>query len=104
MTGNAPRRSAKGFGAAGSHAIKPPASPPVPAMALQFLGTFLTAWVIGVAVAAEALLVAAVLIGAIAALQAAGSLFSQKITAAAAIDGGYVLAMGALMVAVHLPA
>lgn len=85
--------------AAGSHGIKPPPRPPLPAMAVQLLGTFLMAWVIGATASINALGTAIFVIVTIAALQLAGSLFSQKSPAAALIDGGFVVAMGAVMIA-----
>lgn len=84
--------------AAGSHGITAPKSPPLAAMALQGLGTFLMAWLIGATAGIDALVTAIVATFGIAALQAAGALFSQKTPAAAAIDGGFVVAMGAVMI------
>lgn len=84
--------------AKGSHGIQPPQSPPVPAMAVQLVGTFLMAWLIGATETQQAIWAAVVAIVAIASLQLAGGLFSQKSTVAAAIDGGYVVAAGVLMI------
>lgn len=92
-----PRMFGKGW-AAGSHGIVPPASPPMGALALQLAGTFLMAWIIGITAVANHLLTAVLVILAIAALQFAGGLLSQKTTRAALIDGSYVLAMGVLMI------
>jgi hypothetical protein len=84
--------------AAGSHNISPPASPPVAAMILQLLGTFLMAWIIGITATTDALMLALLVILTIALLLCAGSLMSQKSPGAALIDGAYVVAMGVLMI------
>jgi hypothetical protein len=84
--------------AAGSHNITPPASLPLAAMAAQLLGTFMMALAIGATESVQDLPTALVVILAIAALQLGGALFSQKSTAAALIDGGFVLAMGVVMI------
>ena len=83
---------------AGSHNITPPASLPLVAMAAQLIGTFLMALAIGATETVQDLPAAVVLILAIAALQFGGSLFSQKSTGAALIDGGFVVAMGVVMI------
>jgi Protein of unknown function (DUF1761) len=83
---------------AGSHGIEAPASLPVTAVTIQLIGTFLMAWLIGATATANALGTALVAILAIAALQLAGSLFSQKSPGAALVDGGFVVAMGAVMI------
>ncbi len=87
--------------AAGSHALQPPAQMPFMAMGLQFLGTFLMAWAIGATATIDAIFTALVIILAIATLHLAGSLFSQKSAGAALVDGGYVIAMGAVMILVQ---
>ena len=84
---------------AGSHNITPPASLPLGAMAAQLIGTFLMALAIGATATVQDLPTAVVLILAIAALQYGGSLFSQKNQAAALIDGGFVVAIGVVMIA-----
>jgi hypothetical protein len=84
--------------AAGSHDLKPPASLPLAAMAAQLLGTFLMAWVIGVTETGNLLMTAILLILAIASLVFSMDLFSQKTKGAALVDGGYVVAMGVLMI------
>ena len=68
-------------------------------MAAQLIGTFLMALAIGATETVQDLPAAVVLILAIAALQFGGSLFSQKSTGAAVIDGGFVVAMGVVMIA-----
>jgi hypothetical protein len=92
-----PRMFGKGW-AAGSHGITPPASLPVGALVVQLAGTFLMAWVIGITAVSNQLLTAILVILAIAGLQLAGGLLSQKSAYAAVIDGSYVVAMGILMI------
>jgi hypothetical protein len=92
-----PRLFGKGW-AAGSHGITPPASPPVGSLVVQLAGTFLTAWVIGITAVSNQLLTAILVVLAIAGLQLAGGLLSQKSAYAATIDGSYVVAMGILMI------
>lgn len=83
---------------AGSHNIVRPESLPMPAMAAQLIGTFLMAWLIGATATINALVTAIVAILAIALLQLAAALFSQKSTGAALVDAGYVVAMGVVMI------
>ena len=85
--------------ATGSHNITPPATPPLAAKAVQLVGTFLMALLIGATETVQDLPTAVVAIPAIAALQLGGSLFSQKSRGAALVDGGFVVAMGAVMIA-----
>ncbi len=85
--------------ARGSHDIMPPATLPLAAMAVQLVGTFLMALLIGATETVQDLPTAVVAILAIAALQLGGSLFSQKSPAAALVDGCFVVAMGVLMIA-----
>ena len=85
----------------GSHYIQRPEKPPYLPMATQFIGTFLMAWVIGATATIDALVTAVFVILTIAILQLTGSLFSQKSAAAALIDGGYTVAMGAVMILVQ---
>jgi Protein of unknown function (DUF1761) len=84
--------------AAGTHNIAPPDRVPMGAMALQVLGTFLMAWLIGITAIGDRLLTAVLVILAIAALMLAGGLMSQKSQAAALVDAGYVVAMGIVMI------
>jgi hypothetical protein len=85
--------------AAGSHGITPPQRPPLLAMALQLLGTFLMSWVIGATATINALVTAGFAILAIATLLTASSLFSQKKLTAVVIEGAFVLVMGVVMIA-----
>ncbi|MBA3911667.1 MAG: DUF1761 domain-containing protein [Rhodobacter sp.] len=84
--------------AAGSHGITPPDRPPLVAAALQLIGTFLMAWVIGATATINALVTAILLILAIAALLTAGSLFSRTSATAALLDGGFIVVMGLVMI------
>ncbi len=90
-----------GVWATGSHNITLPARPAMLPMAGQLLGTFLMAWVIGATASIAAPATAVVVILAVAVLQFSGALFSQKSLAAALIEGGFVGAMGAIMIAVQ---
>ena len=85
--------------AQGSHGIVPPARFPVAAMGLYLLGTFLMAWLVGATATINALGTAIMLILATAVFQTSSSLFSQKTTAAALIDGGIIIVMGVVMIA-----
>jgi len=87
--------------AKGSHGISAPDAPPLAAMGMQLLGTFLLALVVGLTATTEALLSAILAISAAAVLQLASGLFSQKSTVAALIDGGFVVAMGIIMIGVQ---
>jgi len=82
----------------GSHNIQPPGAPPVAAMVIQFLGTLALAVVIGVTATADALITAILAIVAVALFVAGMDLFSQKTGKATAIDAGYILACGAIMI------
>lgn len=84
--------------AAGSHDIKRLDSPPVPAMIVQLIATFVLALVVGMTETTEALLTAIAAIVAAALMVAGMDLFSQKTGKATAIDAGYVVVGGALMI------
>lgn len=85
--------------ASGSHNISPPARPSMIALVVQLVGTFLMAWLIGATETQNALVTALIAIFAIAALQFGGALFSQKRMGAALVDGGFIVAMGVVMIA-----
>ncbi len=82
----------------GSHNIQPPESPPIAAMVIQFLGTFALAMVVGLTETTGDLLTAIMAILATALFVAGMDLFSQKTGKATAIDAGYVVAGGAIMI------
>ena len=82
----------------GTHNIQPPASPPITAMLVQLVGTILLALVVGLAAAANAFTLAIAAVLAAATLIAGMDLFSQKSVPATAIDAGYILAGGGLII------
>jgi hypothetical protein len=82
----------------GSHNIQPPESPPIAAMVIQFLGTFALAMVVGLTETTGDILTAIMAILATALFVAGMDLFSQKTGKATAIDAGYVVAGGAIMI------
>ncbi|AXI48515.1 twitching motility protein PilT [Sulfitobacter sp. SK012] len=84
--------------AAGSHNIQPPASPPIMAMVIQFVGTALLALVVGITETNQAIMTAVGAILAVTFVVAGMDLFSQKSGKATVIDAGYVVASGALMI------
>lgn len=80
------------------HGIEaPPQKMPLGAMLLQLAGTFLLAWLFGITAAREALLTIIIVVLALMSLMAAGALYAQKPPRIAAIEAGYVLAMGVVM-------
>lgn len=85
--------------ALGSHNIQPPQRPPLLAMGLQLIGTFLLALVVGMTEMRGDVCAALAAIAALTCLQAAGGIFSQKSLGASLLDGGFALAMGFLMIA-----
>lgn len=84
--------------AEGSHNIQPPASPPIAAMTIQFVGTAILALVVGITETNQAILTAIGAILAVALIVAGMDLFSQKSGKATVIDAGYVVASGVLMI------
>lgn len=88
--------------AAGSHGITPPETPPLAALSVQLIGTFLYALVIGLTETAGAIGLAGLIIVTVTLLQFASALFSQKSLAAGLIESGYVFVMGLAMIAAHV--
>ena len=82
----------------GSHGIAPPDSPPVMAMVVQLVGTFLLASLVGMTETNEAIGTAIIGILAVALTVAGMDLFSQKTGKATLVDAGYIVAAGALMI------
>ena len=76
--------------------------PPIAAMAVQALGTFLLAWMIGMAFANAMPAMAIVAVGSLIVLLASSGLYTQKKWSAIVIEVGYVLAMAAIMVGTHI--
>ncbi|MGC3937598.1 DUF1761 domain-containing protein [Roseobacter sp. EG26] len=84
--------------ATGSHDISPPASPPMAAMVVQFLGILLLALVVGMTETNQAIMTAVGAILAVAFVVAGMDLFSQKSGRATLVDAGYIVAAGAVMI------
>lgn len=84
--------------ARGSRLDGPPESFPVGAFAAQVVAMFLLALVIGMTARTEALGVAIVAILAVVAQTASNGAWAQKSPAAIAVDSGYALVAGALMI------
>lgn len=74
------------------------ASMPVSAMLLQLIALFLLALVIGVTATTSALATAILAILAAAAFAVSSGAFLRKSTYALAVDGGYILGSGAIMI------
>ena len=92
-----PRMFGKAW-AEGSHNIQPPASPPFAAMLIQFVGTAVLALVVGITETNQAIMTAIGAILAVSLIVAGMDLFSQKSAKATAIDAGYIVAAGVLMI------
>ena len=91
--------SSKLFGtkwAEGSH-IQAIEGHPIPALIVQALGTFFMAWVIGIAVGAEAWVVAYLIILSVATTLAGSCLFSQKSSYAILTETAFVIVGGVIM-------
>lgn len=84
--------------AAGSHNLQSPASPPIMAMIIQFLGIAVLALVVGITETNQAIITAIGAILAVALFVAGMDLFSQKSGKATVIDAGYIVASGVLMI------
>ncbi|MHA7772117.1 DUF1761 domain-containing protein [Roseibium sp. M-1] len=86
--------------AAGSRLeLSPGTRPPVVAMVLQIAGLLCLSTVVGVTATTDALFTAVLAILAAACLTVSGGGFSGKNGAALAIDGGYIIGAGILMIA-----
>lgn len=72
--------------------------PPMTAMIVQAIGTFLLAWVVGVTASNNALLTVFLVILTLVFLMAGGGLYSQKKSNVIAIEVGYVIVMSAIMI------
>ncbi len=73
-------------------------APPVGAMIVQIIALFCLAVVIGVTETSNALMAAIVAILAVVAFVVSGGAFQRKSGAALAVDGGYALGAGVLMI------
>ena len=74
---------------------------PAGALAIQAIGTFLYAWVVGVTAKNEALLTIILIMLALVFLTAAGGRFSQKSNYAIVTESGFVVAMTIVMIIVQ---
>ncbi len=68
------------------------------AMVIQFVATFLLAWIIGVTAVANALLSAILIVLTIVCLMVASGLFSQKSRYAITTEAGFVVVMAVIMI------
>ncbi len=84
---------------AGMQNLQPPSSPPIFAMVVQLIGTFLLAFVIGITATNDALVTAILAILSVMVLMAGNALFKQNAGYTVAVDSGYTLAMGVIMIA-----
>ena len=73
------------------------AKQPVGALLTQFVGTFLMAWIVALAVALDAVSAGVLIVIAIAVLLVAGGMFHGNSRFANVTEGGFVLAMAVIM-------
>jgi hypothetical protein len=78
-----------------------PGGPPVAAMIVQAVGTFLLAWTVGLTAASNALTTLILIVLTIVFLSAGGGLFTGKKASAIAIEVSFVIAMATIMVVCH---
>ena len=78
------------------------AKQPVAALVLQLIGTFLFAWLIGIAAAREELLLAMMIALTVGVLLAASDLFGENSRYAAMVEGAFPVTMGIIMVVCQL--
>lgn len=74
------------------------AAPPLMAMLMQAIATFLLAWVVAVTAVNDALLTIILITLAIVAMVISGGLFAQKNRYAIATEAGYIVAMVVVMI------
>ena len=72
--------------------------PSAMALVIQFVATFLLAWIIGVTAVANALLTAILIVLTIVCLMVAGGLFGQKSRYAITTEAGFVVVMAVIMI------
>ena len=70
---------------------------PVAAMIIQMLGTFGLAWLFGITAASNSLLTIILILATIILIVVSNGKYAQKSNAAVAIEGGYILVMGFIM-------
>ncbi|MCK7612776.1 DUF1761 family protein [Roseibium sediminicola] len=78
--------------------VEPGGKPPLGAMVLQIIGLLCLSAVVGVTATIEALITALLAILAAACLTMSNGAFAGKSTAAIAVDGGYIVGAGILMI------
>ena len=74
------------------------AGQPIPALVTQFVGTFLLAWIVALAMANNALSSAILIVITIAILLMAGGMFGGSSRYATVVEGCFVLAMAVIMI------
>ena len=74
---------------------------PVPALAMQLLGTFLLAWIISLAIANVAIPIGILFASTSACLLMAGSMFGQNSRYATIAEGSFVMVMAVIMIIVQ---
>ncbi len=74
------------------------AKQPVAALVIQFVGTFLLAWIVALAFALEALSAAILIVITVSILLMAGSMFGGNSRYATITEGSFVLAMAVIMI------
>ena len=79
----------------------PDAKMPMSALAMQLLGTFLLAWLVGITAAHNALATIILVFVTIMALIVSGGIFSSKSNYAIATEAGFIAAMAVVMIAVQ---
>ena len=79
---------------AGKHAVK--------ALSVQFVGTFLLAWLLGALVAAGDWLVVAVTVATVAFILAAGGLFHRNSHYSIMVEAAFSVVMAVIIIVVHL--
>ena len=77
-------------------------SQPVPALVLQLVGTFLLAWVVGVADATGSYSVLVLIVLAITVLLIAANLFAEHTLYSSLVQGLFVVAMAVIMVVCNI--
>lgn len=74
------------------------AKQPLPALAMQLLGTFLLAWIIALAIANDAMPIGVLFAATSACLLMAGGMFGQNSRYAIVAEGSFVMAMAVIMI------
>jgi hypothetical protein len=81
--------------------IKPDGKMAMPPLAVQLIGTFLLAWVVGITAAHNTLLTIILIAGTIVVLVVANGMFSMKSRYAITTEAGFIAAMVVLMIIVQ---